>query len=1253
MSKLTLIEKELHSIGDASFQRLCDSYLKKRGYEHINPLGLVIGADKVAKGTPDSLVTRPDGKYDFVEHSTYQNALSSKFASDLAKCFDECKTGIPITSIHEIVLCHNGRLTPEEEYKLTEQCRSRGVLLSIYGPGTIAHDLHQKYPRLASEFLHVDVDTGQIVSMDDFVVAYNKRSFTTPLDTVFKFREEELKQVARMLADKGLALVSGRPGIGKTRFALECCARYLKDHADAKVYSIFNKGADLFGDLKDYFSEPGHFLIFVDDANRLNSFEYALHLLHDQRLDQQIRMIVTVRDYALESVEKAAKPFGGGKPIGLVQFKGDQIKELVRDNSGILNPLYLNRIAEIAQGNPRLAMMAAQVAERENNLQSIADVSALYDEYFASIRDDLNDFSDTSLILVAGIIAFFRIIDRSNGEMMATITDTFKINADAFWQSAQRLHDLEVVDIYDKEIVKITDQVLATYLFYLAVFRERSLDLGIVLERLFPTFCHRLIDALNPVLNAFDSDAITNALRPHVERVCDIAQQQSNEEGLLELLDVFWFVKPMDTLIYLRGKIDLMETEAVPLSSLTFTISNNLPPSPSILGILDNFRHEDETALKAALSLMLDYVEKRPAELPMVLRMLQERYGMNHYSHFNEFSVERHMVDAVWSRTQDGKNEFFSRVFMAIAEPLLHTHFRTTQSKRSNSIEIINFDVPASKALLEFRKEFWQRTFSLYSSPKFQEGVLDLISKHSNSGYLVVNREIIASDSAQIHAFFESNLDPSIYSHCVVVQDYLDLLDRVGLETEQDLRERFTNETYKLSELVLVDRRERRELGRDDYETKQREQLAEYAASFDEAEFAQFFERCAEIMRIGDRQQNEYQVQSNVVKALLDIADRDQDLFIRVFENYLHSGNVLNLRSSVLAQRLIQICGDERAYDILYSASYPHRISWLFGYFMALPEDAVTHERLQQLYEVYESAEWNEVLWGMDHLLKFVPLEKDIFGRVTRMLITRCMTEPKFGYVLCGLFSKHAEAGKRLQGLFAGEEDLLTQAYFAASEAEDHEDFDGHFFNELLDLNPNFAQQWVAQLYQKVNRPSRRDDSRDYSFIWRRQDFTRVIVQIADAICTYGNNRLIYDSYLRNFFVLAKETPDINLLYSRQDALLDDLIKRRSHEGNLMMILFGVISGFSAERRKARFETFVRSNGDYEMFERLPMEGSFEVYDVGDFTRRQRRLDFLESLMPIFNTVGLLRHRQYIDRLIQRTRASIEFEKRRNFMRDR
>lgn len=52
MAIINRIENGLRELSGDAFQKLVDAYLHKKGYENINPLGLVIGADKVRKGTP-------------------------------------------------------------------------------------------------------------------------------------------------------------------------------------------------------------------------------------------------------------------------------------------------------------------------------------------------------------------------------------------------------------------------------------------------------------------------------------------------------------------------------------------------------------------------------------------------------------------------------------------------------------------------------------------------------------------------------------------------------------------------------------------------------------------------------------------------------------------------------------------------------------------------------------------------------------------------------------------------------------------------------------------------------------------------------------------------------------------------------------------------------------------------------------------------------------------------------------------------
>ena len=362
MSKINEIQNKLKGLNEGLFQKLADAYLHKKGYERVNSLGSVIGSDKVKKGTPDTLISLQNGKYVFAEHTTQQIGLYEKLTGDLMKCFDEEKTGIPIQKIEEMVFCHNSILTTEKENGLAEECQKHEVNLNIFGITAISYHLYQKYPGIARDFLGVEVDTGQIVLPDEFVARYSKNRLATRLDTTFHFREEEVKRVLQGLEESDLAIISGRAGVGKSRLALECCRRFKELHQEFKVRCIFNRGLDLFEDLRVHFLEPGSFLILVDDANRVTRFDYIIHLLQDQRgEDQRVKVIATVRNYAVEKIRNEAKSCGGFVEVELQPLEEKQIKELVEGEYGIKNQFFLNRIAEIAKGNPRLAIMAAEV----------------------------------------------------------------------------------------------------------------------------------------------------------------------------------------------------------------------------------------------------------------------------------------------------------------------------------------------------------------------------------------------------------------------------------------------------------------------------------------------------------------------------------------------------------------------------------------------------------------------------------------------------------------------------------------------------------------------------------------------------------------------------------------------------------------------------------------------------------------------------------------------------------------------------
>jgi hypothetical protein len=1262
MTRLNQIQQALLAIDPGKFQKLCDLILRRKSrYQNLKPLGSVLGADKTSAGVPDSLIVLPEGGYASAAYTTTSDRshakLIAKLHGDVADSFDESKTRVPASEVHEVILCHTGRLDAGEIHALIEEGKGHNAVVHVNDLHALSLDLYYD-PGLVRDQLGLPIDTAQILTPADWVARYNKNAFATRIDTIFHFRTTEGDRALAALERCDLVIFSGKPGVGKTRFMLEVGARFTRQHPEYASWCIFNRGANIFDDVRAYFSADGHYLILLDDANRLNAaLSYFLQLLPEQRDKHRIKILVTVRGYALEKIRTSLHRDGIGEyeEVVIERFTDEEIRKLVADETIIKNQDYLDRISRLAQGNPRLAMMAAAVAAKANTLESIANAEALYEEYFRSIRDDLEVLANTSVIKVAGIVAFFRLVDRSNEVQMSLIAAAFAISPDEFWLAAEELHERELLDIYENEVVRSADQVLATYLFYYAVFRRKLLPLSEIFAYFFPQHRSLIVEALNPALEAFGA-TMADELRPEADAEWAIAVASGDHSRIEEFIRLFWFLKETETLLYIREYIASLVTEEVDVSSLDFDESSGSGEFP--LSILGKFVMRER--VEVAVSLVCDFAAKRPSALPAVLYVLAEDLGFRPHSPQSEYALQRAVLSVLWQRAEEGQQPFFARLYLRVARAYLHVQHQFIEPGGRMSINITTFVLPGTAALTALRREIIAHVCALYAIADMRAPVLGLIHRYASGGAFMASTEMIVEDSQQLLRFIAEFFDPGDLQVSEVAHEYFEFLRREGIEVPEEVQGAFATPAAVLKALLVPDSRDQPGKGVEEFQAWQEQRLAQHCKDFTLPDYRELFIQAAAIQP-EPHAHGRWQFDGSISFIFDDLATREPRLFVAIVAMYLELGNPLRLLGYAVVHRLVSVsvAGVVETEQLLRSHEYQRKEQWLFVFYACIPPSDITAVHLANLRALYRNAPLEEILSDFRYIEKYENVNAGALSSVVSILMKRRDESFIIGRLLANLFRPNMTSGF-LIAAFQESVESLKAAYFLAEAADPHVDYDGHAFSAILDLDRSFLRESLQEIIQKMRAQGKRwlseyADERNYDFLWRREDFEQLVREVLDELFTLrtGAEPIFVNDYPKVFFGLrhlsASQEP---LLLARRVPLLRALIRQRIKDRAYIKFLFELISDFPDEEKRELLATLLENDQDAEVFRSLQLLPRHHTYVGSAVPMIQREVDFLESLLPLVNTVALLEQHAALEARIGELREWMDREKKRDFLND-
>lgn len=406
MSQINQIQEELRQIEGGRFQTLANQYLYRRySLNNIIELGSQCGTDKTTTGVPDMYSVEENGHYLFAAYTTSKSDIRDKLINDAKDCLDKSKTGIDLQLIDRIVLCHT---TPRLSPPIAAEVYAVDPRVEIIGPETIASDLDGKYPVLAHTVLGVPLGKGSFISPDRFIERSLNDRFATDLSKPLMHRDSEFSVIIESIEQSKAVVIQGQSGSGKTKIALNACLSFSNRHHWDLLILDSRYSTYLDDDIELILSESENIILLVDDANGNLSLEHLLGICLE---NEKLKIVFTCRKMHRRELTAKIGSYLNFREIELEPLTAENIEAILKTEYDVKNLALRERVSAIANGNLRLAIMAAS-SIASGNFEAIQEPYDLLNIYMNSA---LAGFSHREQLL-AETLAIYDCCDLVGGD---------------------------------------------------------------------------------------------------------------------------------------------------------------------------------------------------------------------------------------------------------------------------------------------------------------------------------------------------------------------------------------------------------------------------------------------------------------------------------------------------------------------------------------------------------------------------------------------------------------------------------------------------------------------------------------------------------------------------------------------------------------------------------------------------------------------------------------------------------------------
>lgn len=1209
MSNVNTIQNAIMELEGGAFQKLFDAYLyKKYKLDNIQTLGVQTGTNKPTKGIPDSYVLLESGEYILINYGTVSAQPANKIEKDILSCFDNANLKIDRSKIKKIICGYCSTNIHIEQFEsLMEQLE--GVEIKLIGVDTISHDLALVYPNLAYDYLHIEIDSHQIFDIEDFVTVYDANGINAPINCQFHYREDEIRNVANLVNDNKFSIIIGPSGIGKTRLALESCREFEKNGWN--VLCVRSNGALLYNDLRYYISEKGKYLLFFDDANTVASFENVLDYLMTLQGDIELKVIITLRDYAKKRVINDVLKYLKPAIYTLDKIKDEEIKGILKANYGILSEIYLKKITDIACGNIRLAVLAG-LKSVDNGYDAINNAEDIFKLYYGNIIESSNLNKDELVILF--LISFLGPIRKNENQLYKELLSQYASGVDEN-VVYEHLYSLELVDWFRNEIIKISDQSFSNYILYYVLYEKRWINLSNIISQGFRKYRQKIIYVLNTLVELFNSSELVKYLKSNVND----AWNNSDERDELLYVESFHTMNPVKALMKLKKYVDNCEETEFDLTQYNVDqYKNNHRIATKEIEILAGYKRTEY--FEEAIDILICFFEKKPDKFMDVYFAIVDGIMFDKYSYVHKYKNESIILNKLWEKCENGKNFNFSLLYINVAEQALSTEKTFTEEIRnSRSVNFVRMSIHFCDEIKHIRTTIWENLGYLSDNLVLNQLINRiLVELHINGLDDEDTKRYISSDVDDIYKVFLENKEVD-FCKAKIYAKYEETEKRLGMPYDERLSHSYDNYHYKIYDILSREHIVGQTYQED--ENARKETIKKEIINYGLEDYGTLFSTCREIEKWIDKS-DIWQLSSGI-EIVFELVKSLEISYIDVFELYLANGSPFVMNSYSIILHLLESLDYTTVMNLL--GKYPFNVScgWINCIWECLGDELITNAIAHQYYIfIVRALAEKRIVPTVYVISKYSRYDSEILKNIIAVLKEDKEIATRF---LAGIFKE--DDVNALVCLFSQNMDDLLEIYI--NSLNNHLDFKGNLFFALYKHNPIVWNNYIDWLKDNYNR-------NDYAYsivnkMWEMPNYSNNIEYaykklIGDIVCSFNEEpaKLIF----------GKE--DNEVVNNKKKVWLLDRIFAASSNIEECKILVNIVAVVFPDWEIEYVLKFLEKNKNCDDFKQLYLFPFFESWSGSHIPLINNKIDMLKSLNNKINGLDYLEHKAYLEERIKK-----------------